>query len=61
MKQEENSEQQIGKETDPILESMKRNGIKMTQENYLAIGYPDGINSESEATLPLDFYSLPKE
>jgi hypothetical protein len=40
---------------------MKEMGIEMTQENYLAIGYPDGINSESEATLPEAFHSLPKE
>jgi hypothetical protein len=61
MKQEEKPKQQIGKEKDLILESMERNGIEMTQENYLAIGYPDGINSESEATLPEAFHSLPKE
>lgn len=61
MKQEEKSEKQIGNQTDPVLESMKKMGFEMTQKTYLAIGFPEGIDSESAATLPKEFHSLPKE
>jgi hypothetical protein len=47
--------------TDPILESMRNKGIKLTQEAYLGLAYPEGMNSEAKATLPEEFYSLPKK
>jgi len=61
MKQEEKPKQQTGNQTDPVLESMKRMGFEMTQKTYLALAFPEGIDSESAATLPEEFHSLPKE
>lgn len=61
MKQEEKSEKQIGNQTDPVLQYMRKMGYKMTQKTYLALGFPEGIDSESAATLPKEFHSLPKE
>ena len=61
MKNKEILEQPNGKPTDPILALMKEMSFEMTQEVYLDLAYPEGINSEAEAMLPEEFHSLPKK
>ena len=61
MKQQAILEQPNGKLSDPILASMRKMGFELTQENYLQIAYPEGINSEAKASLPEEFHALPKK
>jgi|TARA_B110000967_G_C18725354_1_gene479805 hypothetical protein len=61
MKQQAILEQPNGKLSDPILAYMRKMGFELTQENYLQIAYPEGINSEAKASLPEEFHDLPKK
>jgi hypothetical protein len=61
MKQQAILEQPNGKLSDPILASMRKMGFELTQENYLQIAYPEGVNSEAKASLPEEFHALPKK
>ena len=61
MRQQGILEQPSGKTTDPILALMQEMKFQMTQEVYLGLAYPEGINSEAEAMLPEEFHNLPKK
>ncbi len=49
------------KATDPTLQELRAQGIKPTQESYLALAHPEGMDAEGEAMLPEEFHSLPKK
>jgi hypothetical protein len=61
IKQQATLDQPSGKLSDPILASMRKMGFELTQENYLQIAYPEGINSEAKASLAEEFHALPKK
>ena len=58
----QNSQEELslprGSARDPILAMMRRLGIPLTREKYLAIAYPEGLpkewGAELEAQLPLE-------
>ena len=58
-KQQAILDQPSGKTTDPILKHLQSKGVQVTQEMYLAIAHPEGMDAETEAMLPEEFHSLP--
>ncbi|MDA9559636.1 hypothetical protein N9R59_01685 [Porticoccaceae bacterium] len=58
-KQQAILDQPSGKTTDPILKYLLDQGEEVTQEMYLAIAHPEGMDAETEAMLPEEFHSLP--
>jgi len=50
-----------GKEQDPIIKRLIKIGVEPTQENYLALAYPEQeMDAELESNLPDHFFDLPK-
>ena len=52
---------EYAKSTSPTLQELRAQGIKPTQESYLALAHPEGMDAEGEAMLPEEFHSLPKK
>ena len=54
--------EQPGKAHDPIMQQLQKLGIRPTQEDYLALAYPEQeLDAELEANLPDHFFDLPLE
>jgi hypothetical protein len=51
-----------GKDQDPIIQALNKIGVELTQENYLALAYPEQeMDAELESNLPDHFFELPKD
>lgn len=50
------------KDQDPIIQALNKIGVELTQENYLALAYPEQeMDAELESNLPDHFFELPKD